>query len=387
MIPRSSPIEFRLRRSFALLLVVGFLAPACAPSPARSPLPPSASDLALMKGASLCDQEKAFLDRHAGIPVRREAWGSGDELRISANRGAAGAEESWFFDQDGLLVGALFAFPNGLELKSYPVLRETLSQLKPDVEFYVRARVPGRENLDTSALYKTGEEKSTHQYLTLGAGNSAVLLLASMTIDPYETLLSPFRQEYLARVGQGDQSRSGPHPGGQRVEAKEEPFASLQQFARGQAAHLGYCGTRNYGIAVDAYRQALAHGFSNKVWLAEVHHKLGLVLEATGQLEPARDEMLQSLAIRPNTPEILNNLGTVYLKLGSRPKAIEVLEKAVTLRPNYAIARYNLAEAYEPVNTKRALSEYDTYLALVEGIPEEEERAARAKARIAALKR
>lgn len=387
MILRSNPIGFRLRQSVALLLMVGWLVPACTSSPPRSPLPPSASDLTLMKGARLCDQKKAFLDHHAGMPVRREAWGSGDELRISASRGVSGAEESWFFDQDGMLVGALFAFPSGLELKPYPVLRETLSQLKPDMEFYVHARLPGRESLDSGALYRTGEEKSTHQYLTLGTGDPAVLLLASMMIDPYEALLSPFRQEFLARVGQSDRSRTSPGPGEQHIEAKEEPFASLQQFARGQAAHLGYCGIRHYGVAVDAYRKALASGFSSKVWLAEVHHKLGLVLEATGQPEAARDEMLKSLAIHPNTPEVLNNLGTVYLKLGSRPKAIEALERAVTLRPNYAMARYNLAEAYEEVNTKRALSEYDTYLALVEGIPGEEERVARAKARIAALKR
>ena len=58
-----------------------------------------------------------------------------------------------------------------------------------------------------------------------------------------------------------------------------------------------------------------------------------------------------------------------------------------TTTQNYAIARYNLAEAYEPTNPKRALSEYETYLALVQGIPDEADRIALAQQRIKSLKR
>ena len=70
----------------------------------------------------------------------------------------------------------------------------------------------------------------------------------------------------------------------------------------------------------------------------------------------------------------MNNLGTVHNKLGEKAAAMSLFEKAVILRPNYAMARYNLAEAYEPTNPKRALAEYETFLALVEGIPEGEDR-------------
>src|SRR5678815_96845 len=105
-----------------------------------------------------------------------------------------------------------------------------------------------------------------------------------------------------------------------------------------------------------------------------------------GRVREGQGEMLQSLTIRPNTPEILNNLGTVYAKLGDKANALASFEKAVTLRPNYAIARYNLAEAYEPTNPKRALSEYETYLALVEGIPDEAGRIAIVQQRIKVLK-
>jgi hypothetical protein len=56
------------------------------------------------------------------------------------------------------------------------------------------------------------------------------------------------------------------------------------------------------------------------------------------------------------------------------------------LRPNYAIARFNLAEAIELTNPKRAVSEYETYLALVEGIPDEADRIALVEQRIKKLK-
>jgi tetratricopeptide (TPR) repeat protein len=84
---------------------------------------------------------------------------------------------------------------------------------------------------------------------------------------------------------------------------------------------------------------------------------------------------------------VLNNLGTVHAKLGEKAAALSLFEKAVVLRPNYAMARYNLAEAYETTNPKRAIAEYETYLVLVQGIPEEKDRVAHVEERIKALKR
>ncbi|MFM7840431.1 MAG: tetratricopeptide repeat protein, partial [Nitrospira sp.] len=95
----------------------------------------------------------------------------------------------------------------------------------------------------------------------------------------------------------------------------------------------------------------------------------------------------KALAIRPNTAEFLNSLGTVYAKLSDRTRAVAMFERAVTLRPNYVVARFNLAEAYEQVNPRRAIAEYETYLALVEDIAEEKGRAALAQQRVELLKR
>lgn len=371
--------------SAGLLLAVS-LTIGCGPKASIRPkLPPSETDLVLLKSTALCERKPEFLKKHAPATHTSRAWGSGQELMIPSGKSVSQGEESYFFDEDGLLVGALFTFPRGLDLEPYSVLRRTFSLLKPSLEFYLNvSQLETRANMDTSALYETGDEKSTTQYLVTGSREHQTLLQASFTIDPYVRLFSPYRREFLDRL----RNPTG-EKGGQKIESQgsedKEPFLSLQQFARGQTAQLAYCGGKNYDVAGDAYQKSIASGFTNKVWLAEAHHKLGLTWEAKGQFDKAKAELLQSLAIRPNIPDVLNNLGTVHVKLGETTAAIGMFEKAVILRPNYAVARYNLAEAYEPTNPKRALAEYETFLALVEGIPEEEARATHARERIKAL--
>ena len=358
-------------------------------TPARKPiLPPSESDLVLLRSTTLCTPKSAFLKTHpvSISTLKPQTWGTGQELVLLADRSPSHGDESYFFDEDGILVGTIFTFPSGLDLNPYPVLRHTLTQLKPTLEFYLNvANLSSKTNMDSSALYETGDEKTTTQYLVLGTRESPILLQASVTIDPYVRLFSPYRREFLERLRHPNGQKTGQQLDSQGSEDKE-PFLSLQQFARGQTAQLSYCRTQNYDIAAVAYQKAIASGFTNKVWLAEAHHKLGLAWEGKGEHEKAKAEMLLSLTIRPNTPEVLNNLGTVYRKLGDKANALASFEKAVTLRPNYAIARFNLAEAYEPTSPKRALSEYETYLALVEGIPDEADRIALVQQRVKALK-
>ena len=353
----------------------------------RSSLPPSATDLVLLKSSALCAGKPEFLKQHASEAPVANPWGSGQEMVIPAGRSASRGDEAYFFDENGLLVGALFTFSQGLNLDPYPVLRDTLSRLKPSLEFYMNvSQLDTTANMEASSIFETGDEKSTTQYLIAGSLTHPILLQASMAIDPYVRLFSPYRREFLDRL---KVSKGG--KGGQKIESQgsedKEPFVSLQQFARGQAAQLAYCGEKNYDVAADAYEKAIASGFANKVWLAEAHHKLGLSWAAKNQLSQAKTEILHSLAIRPNIPEVLNNLGTVHMKLGEKSAALSVFERAVTLRPNYAVARYNLAEALEEDNPKRALAEYETFLALAEGISEEEARVAHAEERVQALKR
>jgi hypothetical protein len=373
--------------AFIGALSLGVQLTACdTPNPRQQNLPPSETDLVLLKPGTLCQRKAAFLQQHPPSMITTQSWGTGQELLIRADRSPSHGDESYFFDEDGVLVGTLFTFSSGLDLEPYSVLRHTLTLLKPTLEFYLTvANFAGKSKMDSSSLFETGDETTTTQYLVISAREHPTLLQSSVTIDPYVRLFSPYRREFLDRLRQPSGTQPGQQVDSQGAEDKE-PFPSLQQFARGQTAQLAYCGAQQYEVAADAYRKSIASGFTNKVWLAEAHHKLGQSLFGLGQYEPAKVEMLQSLAIRPNTPEILNNLGSTQLKLGDKAGALASFEKAVTLRPNYAIARFNLAEAVEPTNPKRALSEYETYLALAEGIPEEADRMALAKERVKKLK-
>jgi tetratricopeptide (TPR) repeat protein len=375
-----------LIRLLGLVVMLGLLL-GCEAPPPRPPLPPSESDLDLLRATKLCDRREAFLQRHQSASFERRPWGTGEEFRLPAAQSALKGDESYFFDEDGTLVGALFIFQAGLDLGPYRTLRYTLSQLKPALEFYLTvAKLADRGQMETSTLFQTGDEKTTTQYLVLGTLDSPTLLEASFTVDPYVQLFSPYRKEFLDRLRSTGKNEADQRTDSQGAEDKE-PFVSLQQFARGQTAQLSYCGTRNDMIALDAYKKAAAGGFSSKVWQAEVHHRLGLAWEAKGEATKAKAELLQSLSIRPNSPEVLNNLGTVHKTLGDKQNALASFEKAVLLRPNYAIARYNLAEMLEPTDRKRAITEYETYIAIVDGIPEEADRILLAKQRVKALKR
>ena len=375
------------------LSLLPFLFAACAlwagcetPPPALPPLPPSESDLDLLGPTKLCDSRQTFLAAHPGITPHTHAWGSGQELRIPSEHSRSKSEESYFFDEDGTLVGMLFVFRSGLDLAPYKTLRYTLSRLKPSLEFYLTvAQLADRQNMEASTIYDTGDEKTTTRYLVLGDRSDQRLLEASFTVDPYVKLFSPYRKEFLDRLRDTAQHTGGQHLDTQGSEDKE-PFASLQQFARGQTAQLAYCGTKNQVIALDAYQKASASGFSGTVWQAELRHRLGVSWEAAGNLEKAKSELLASLALRPNSPEVVNNLGAVYWKLGEKKNALASFEKAILMRPNYAIARFNVAEAIADDNPRRAITEYETYLALVEGILEETDRAALAQKRVQALK-
>lgn len=365
----------------AILLAVFLLACACG-GPAPRPLPPSASDLPLLGSTRICAPLSRVSGALEGASSESHPWGTGTEVRVPASRGTAPAKESYLFDEDGVLVGYLLVFPEGLGLKPYPVLRDTLAQLPPSVEFFLSlARLRTAETPESSALFMTGDELSTTQYLVQGPVDSGRLLIATVAIDPYVQLLSPFRRDILARLRH---DASGPAPQAGRVD--QDPFPSLQQFARGETALLGYCGTRDEALAANAYQKALKTGFSTARLQAEAHHKLGLAWKAQGKLDRAREELEQSLSIAPNRPDVLNNLGQVFKELGRQKRAIELFTQAVALQPNYPIARFNLAEAYESLDVRRAIEEYETYLALAEDVPEEQGRARRAARRVEALK-
>jgi tetratricopeptide (TPR) repeat protein len=299
-------------------------------------------------------------------------------------------QKQWlFFNDDDILIGAVFRFPGGIDLKPYSVLRDTLSQLPVSMEFYGDATnlLRGSEPA-TIRLFRTGDQTTTTQYIVREKpGEDYVdLLVTVVVIDPYEPLLLGIHPKFLPISPARDRLAST--NSSSQNQLKKETFLAKQQFARGESAHFGSCpGQANQtDIAIDAYRRAIKIGIKDPNRLAEAHHRLGLDLRNKGQLPEARQEIEKSLQIRPLAPHVLNSLGTVLIQLDQPSEAIVPLEKAVILKPNYALARYNLAGAYERVDPQRAIEQYETYLALVEGVPEESTRAALAQDHLNKLK-
>ena len=376
-----------LFKNFSWLL---FLLPACTGSvtPAPSQLPPSATDLDILGSIKICETKTASQHRWKGLSVTKTAWGTGEELYVE--RTTPTQTKQWlFFNEDNILVGAVVNYPNGIDLEPYPTLRQTLTQLTPTREFYLDAShlLRGTQP-DSAQLYRTGDETTTTQYIVRRGVNDeyGVLLVAAVAIDPYEHLLEGSQKRFLSATPPGKEKNS--MKAGNKDQSKNKIFLATQQFARGEVSLFKSCGEQDNStdIAIDAYSRAVQIGFKNSNRLAEAHHRKGLALRNKGRFVEAQRALEESLKIRPHAPGVLNSLGSVLVQLDKPTQAIASLEKAIVLKPNYARARYNLAQAYETINPQRAREEYETYLVLVEGIPEESTRAALAKDRLQRLK-
>ena len=347
-------------------------------------LPPSASDLELLGATRLCDAQETIVKRWQGIRYQHTPWGSGEQLQRLAQSGQPDDDRFYFFDDEARLVGAVFRYNQGLSLKPYPVLRQTLSQLIPSSTFYIDpTQLLSQEGAQSAVLYRTGDRTSTTQYLVLENKGDPTLLVASLAIDPYEQLLSSYHETFLPGLNRSQSTT----PGGLAPGADaSDDFLGLQQFARGETALFGSCGIAHPVIAVEAYRRSIQHGFKDESRLAEAHHRLGLALRDQGQLDEAQWELEQALSLRPNAPAIITNLGRVLAEQRQQPRAIELFKRALILRPNFAEARFNLAEMLEQTDPRRAIEEYETYIALVEGIPREAERIKLVQERVKRLK-
>ncbi len=335
-------------------------------------LPPSASDLELLGASHLCDAKESVVKHWQGFRYEQVPWGSGEQLQRSAQSGRPDHDRFYFFNDEQRLVGAVFRYNKGLSLKAYPVLRQTLSELLPSSTFYIDpTQLLSRESARSAVLYRTGDYTSTTQYLVLESEKDPMLLVASLAIDPYEQLLSSYHETFLP-----DLNRSGSTTPGEPSPERDssDDFLGLQQFARGEAALFGSCGTAQPAIAVDAYRRSIQLGLKDEARVAEAHHRLGLAFLDQGQLADAQLELEQALSLRPNAPAIISNLGRVLAEQQQRDRAIALFQRALILRPNFAEARFYLANSLEQTDTRRAIEEYETYLALVEGIPREAKR-------------
>ena len=76
------------------------------------------------------------------------------------------------------------------------------------------------------------------------------------------------------------------------------------------------------------------------------HFLIGWTWLGEGDLEKAKAEFAQALTSDPGSVESLYWSATVELRLGSRPAAVRLLEKAIAVDPDHTSAHYELARAY-----------------------------------------
>ena len=325
-----------------------------------------------MGASHLCDAKQSVVKHWQDLRYEQVSWGSGEQLQRSAQSGQPDHDRFYFFNDEQRLVGAVFRYNHGLSLKPYPVLRQTLSELRPSSTFYIDpTRLLSQEGARSAVLYRTGDYTSTTQYLVLESEGDPTLLVASLAIDPYEQLLSSYHETFLPDLNRSRSTTPG-EPSAEKDSSDD--FLGLQQFARGEAALFGSCGTAQPAIAVDAYRRSIQLGLKDEARVAEAHHRLGLAFLDQGQLADAQRELEQALSLRPNAPAIISNLGRVLVEQQQQDRAIALFQRALILRPNFAEARFYLATSLEQSDPLRAIEEYETYLALVQGIPREAKR-------------
>jgi len=95
-------------------------------------------------------------------------------------------------------------------------------------------------------------------------------------------------------------------------------------------------------IAEDLCRRVLQHDSR----LAEAHHLLGAVLHRRGDLPAAIEEFRQAVALKPDWPRALYNLGAASRMADDFSLAISSLERVLEFTPNDAPALEQLALAY-----------------------------------------
>lgn len=90
------------------------------------------------------------------------------------------------------------------------------------------------------------------------------------------------------------------------------------------------------------YREILLYA----PWAAEAYYNLGLIRLAQGRLEEAREHFETASLKRSPYPEALNNLGLALYKQGCYQEARDVLFRAISAKPDFALPYLNLGVVY-----------------------------------------
>jgi tetratricopeptide (TPR) repeat protein len=119
------------------------------------------------------------------------------------------------------------------------------------------------------------------------------------------------------------------------------------------------------------------------------HVNLAIIEAMRHNDEAARVSLDAALALNPEFPAALNQLGQLLRRNGDFSAAEAAYLKAVTVRPDYALAHYNLGVLYELYlqRLEDALASFEAYRALVVEDKQVEKWIADLRRRIAATQR
>ena len=95
---------------------------------------------------------------------------------------------------------------------------------------------------------------------------------------------------------------------------------------------------RQYPQQLDALQKVIAA----KPEMGYAHLKLGNTYNSLGKREEAIKSFLEAKKRLPDNPVLYNNLGWTYGQVGKTKEQIAAYRQAISLRPRYATARFNL---------------------------------------------
>ncbi|TAL12226.1 MAG: tetratricopeptide repeat protein [Nitrospirae bacterium] len=334
---------------------------------------------------NLCDRRETVLLNEAGRRTERAAWGLGEEITVYRQTAGRESEYHLFFDDRGLLIGYVGILYEGLDLATQPDYAAWIAKQIP-TEFLLPAgaaeRSPGGRS---GRLYGDQGARVSGRAIVIPQKERPFLYVDSTVLTSYAPLLSAYKPDYLLRIHQT--ARATPRAVYGPADSESRDYIARQHFAKGEVARVGHCVEKAIAVAIEAYQRAIEIGLSEPLYQAEAQHRLGLSYRDKGLLPQAVSAIESSLKIRPSIPDVVNHLGKVYALMGDRARAAETFQTAIGLKPNYADAHFNLAEAIEDTQPRRALTAYENYLAYTEDTPGEQERIGKAKKRIEALRK
>jgi tetratricopeptide (TPR) repeat protein len=110
-----------------------------------------------------------------------------------------------------------------------------------------------------------------------------------------------------------------------------------------------YFRAKNYNSARTWLKQAVAH----QTTAADAHYYLGRIARQEAHIDDAAHELEQANTLASNRPDILAELGQVYIASRKYPEAKTYFDRAIALEPENYVANFGLLQLYARTGDSR----------------------------------